>query len=432
MVVIEHKREQRLFIEQIREEIIKDHHNNMDTIVEKVYHDYESVDEIIHEKIMSNVQERAFYVLEMYDIYKKHIRWMQAMPRVKPFYAVKCNNLPEVVGFIASLGCGFDCASKQEIDQVLSYGVDPAKIIYANPCKTKYFVKHARNVKVDMMTFDNEHELTKIAQIHPGAKLVLRIKGNDRTSRCKFNVKFGADLANCYDLLKMAKQLSLNVMGVSFHNGSDCAEAEAYNQSIAACKAVFNMGNELGHPMSLLDIGGGFPGDNSAKVSFETLASNVNAALDTFFPAGCGVDIIAEPGRYYVASSMTLASMVIAKRLQYDDKSGQDAHMYYLNEGVYGAFNNVIFESATPKPQFWNHNDNDQRPTRTKRKLRSSIMWGPTCDSIDCIKRDFMFPELNVGEWVIFRNMGAYTVCVATSFNGFEPATVIIANKHFK
>lgn len=346
----------------------------MDTIVEKIYHDYESVDEIIREKIASNVQERAFYVLEMYDIYKKHIKWMQQMPRVKPFYAVKCNNLPEVVGFIASLGCGFDCASKQEIDQVLSYGVDPAKIIYANPCKTKWFIKHARSVDVDMMTFDNELELTKIAQIHPGAKLVLRIKGNDRTSRCKFNVKFGADLDHCYDLLKIAKQLGLSVMGVSFHNGSDCAEPEAYNQSIAACKAVFTMAAELGHQMTLLDIGGGFPGDNSAKVSFETLASNVNAALDTFFPAGCGVDIIAEPGRYYVASSMTLATMVIAKRLQYDDKSGQDAHMYYLNEGVYGAFNNVIFESATPKPQMWNHNDGEQWPSRAKRKLRSSVM----------------------------------------------------------
>lgn len=395
----------------------------MDTEVEKIYRDDSSIEKIIDDKIASNIQERSFYVVDMLDIYKKHMTWLQLMPRVKPFYAIKCNNLPEIVEFLASLGAGFDCASKQEIDQVLSYGVDPANIIYANPCKTRYFIKHASSVNVDLMTFDNELELHKIAQLHPQAKLVLRIKGNDRTSRCKFNIKFGADLNICYDLLKLAKQLSLNVVGVSFHNGSDCEETIAYHQSIAACKLVFAMGEEIGHHMTLLDIGGGFPGDNSAKVTFNEVAKTVNSALDAHFPVGCGVDIIAEPGRYYVASSMTLATMVIAKRVEYDEKLGQDGYMYYLNDGVYGAFNNVIFEHATPRPQLL-----DER-TRSRRKLRASVMWGPTCDSIDCIKRDFVFPELQVGEWVIFKNMGAYTCCVSTSFNGFEKATVIIADR---
>lgn len=395
----------------------------MDTEVEKVYRDETPVEKIIDEKIASNTRERSFYVVDMLDIYKKHMKWLQLMPRVRPFYAVKCNNLPEIISFLASIGTGFDCASKQEIDQVLACDVNPANIIYANPCKTRLFIKHAKNTHVDLMTFDNELELHKIAQLHPQAKLVLRIKGNDRTSRCKFNIKFGADLNKCYDLLKLAKQLELNVVGVSFHNGSDCEEAAAYNQSIAACKIVFAMGKEIGHEMTVLDIGGGFPGDDSAKVTFEELAVTINAALDAYFPIGCGVDIIAEPGRYYVASSMTLATMVIAKRVEYDEKLGTDGYMYYLNDGVYGSFNNIIFEHASPVPQLL-----DER-TRSRRKLHSTILWGPTCDSVDCIKRDFAFPELQIGEWIIFKNMGAYTCCVATSFNGFEKATVIIADR---
>ena len=399
----------------------------METEVERIYRNNSSVEEIIGEKIATNSEEeRSFYVLDMDDIYKKHMNWMRLMPRVQPFYAIKCNNLPEIVSFLASLGTGFDCASKQEIDQVLSYGVDPSRIIYANPCKTRHFINHAKSVQADLMTFDNELELHKVAQVHPGAKLVLRIKGNDRTSRCKFNIKFGADLSNCYNLLKLAKQLDLNVVGVSFHNGSDCEETEAYQHSIAASKAVFSMGAELGHQMSLLDIGGGFPGDDKAKVSFEDLASTINKTLDVFFPIGCGVDIIAEPGRYYVASSMTLTAMVIAKRVEYDEKLSQDGYMYYMNDGVYGAFNNVLYEHATPQPRLL-----DDR-TRSRRKMRSTVMWGPTCDSIDCIKRDFMFPELQVGEWVVFDNMGAYTCCVATLFNGFERATVIIADRPYK
>lgn len=400
--------------------------NKMETQVEKIKQTYSSIDEIIDEKIASNIQERSFYVVDMADIYKKHLKWLQLMPRVKPFYAIKCNNLTEIIDFLAMLGTGFDCASKQEIDQVLACGVDPSNIIYANPCKTRVFIKHAKNVKVDLMTFDNALELHKIAQLHPNSRLVLRIKGQDRTSRCKFNSKFGANLDECYELLKLAKQLDLNIVGVSFHNGSDCEEADAYYQSIAACRTVFELAQELGHEMTLLDIGGGFPGDNNAKVSFEQLATSVNEALDIFFPVGCGVDIIAEPGRYYVASSMTLATMVIAKRVEFDEKLGHDGYMYYLNDGVYGAFNNIIFENASPQPQLLDENSLGDR------KIRPSIMWGPTCDSIDCIKRDFSFPELQVGEWVVFKNMGAYTCCVATTFNGFERATVIIVDNHFE
>lgn len=392
--------------------------------MEKIYHGYTDIKEIIEDKLASNMEERSFYVAELQDIYQKHMRWKKLLPRVEPFYAIKCNNLPEIVAFIASLGTGFDCASKQEIDQVLSYGVAPSRIIYANPCKTRHFIKHANSVNVDLMTFDNELELQKVAQLHPKARLVLRIKGEERTSRCKFNIKFGADTEQCYDLLKRAKQLDLDVVGVSFHNGSDCDDADAYAKSIESSAAVFKMAQELGHEMSILDIGGGFPGDdNPAKISFEQVAASVNAALDTYFPADCGVKIIAEPGRYYVASAMTLVSMVVAKRVEHDSLRNCDGYMYYLNDGVYGAFNNIIYEHATPEPELLD----DQ--LRSKRKLQSSVMWGPTCDSIDCIKQDFMFPELNVGEWVVFRNMGAYTCCVASAFNGFKRASVIIADK---
>lgn len=401
----------------------------MSTQVEKIYQAYESIETIIHDKIGSNSQERSFYVADMYDIYKKHLKWQRLMPRIKPFYAVKCNNLPEIISFLASLGTNFDCASKQEIQQVLALGVSSDKIIYANPCKTNAFIRHAKNVQVNLMTFDNELELRKVAQLHPQARLVLRIKGDESSSRCKFNMKFGADIDKCYHLFKVAKQLELQVVGVSFHNGSDCLNPDSYEKSIAACRLVFDMGIELGHEMYLLDIGGGFPGDARASVPFELVAEAVNKALDKYFPADSGenIEIIAEPGRYYVSSSMTLCCMVIAKRAEFDEKSGQDGFMYYLNDGVYGAFNNIIYENAKPEPELIPE-ISITKPEEPA-KLHTSVMWGPTCDSIDCIKRDFMFPELHVGQWLMFKDMGAYTCCAASSFNGFELATVIIADR---
>lgn len=103
----------------------------MDSVfqVEKVYREYSSIEDIIDEKIANNFQERSFYVVDMYDIYNKHLKWLQLMPRIKPFYAVKCNNMPQILNFLASLGVGFDCASKSEIQQVLNCGVSTDRII---------------------------------------------------------------------------------------------------------------------------------------------------------------------------------------------------------------------------------------------------------------------------------------------------------------
>lgn len=57
------------------------------------------------------------------------------MPRVTPFYAIKCNGDPGLVQLLASLGAGFDCASMGEISQVLKIGVPTSRIIFAHPCK---------------------------------------------------------------------------------------------------------------------------------------------------------------------------------------------------------------------------------------------------------------------------------------------------------
>jgi ornithine decarboxylase len=72
---------------------------------------------------------------------------------------------------LADLGAGFDCASKAEIDAILGNKlVDPSRIIYANPCKTRSFIKFAASNQVNLMTFDSEEELLKIVSIHDSPK----------------------------------------------------------------------------------------------------------------------------------------------------------------------------------------------------------------------------------------------------------------------
>ncbi|EEY17931.1 ornithine decarboxylase [Verticillium alfalfae VaMs.102] len=81
-------------------------------------------------------EEDTFFVADLGEVYRQHMRWKLNLPRVKPFYAVKCNPDPRVIELLAALGTGFDCASKWEIDQILNMGLAPERIIYAQPCKT--------------------------------------------------------------------------------------------------------------------------------------------------------------------------------------------------------------------------------------------------------------------------------------------------------
>jgi ornithine decarboxylase len=60
----------------------------------------------------------GFYVCCLSDVIKKYDQWIEKMPRIKPFYAVKCNDDMVVLKVLATLGTGFDCATKQEIDKV--------------------------------------------------------------------------------------------------------------------------------------------------------------------------------------------------------------------------------------------------------------------------------------------------------------------------
>ena len=75
-----------------------------------------SVDEVIRSTIRKSGSDDPFYVVDVADIIRKHKTWTNSLPRVKPFYAVKCNPTPIMLETLTALGCGFDCASKVRIN----------------------------------------------------------------------------------------------------------------------------------------------------------------------------------------------------------------------------------------------------------------------------------------------------------------------------
>ncbi|EPQ08910.1 Ornithine decarboxylase 2, partial [Myotis brandtii] len=162
-----------------------------------------------------------FMVGDLGVLASRHQAFCQALPRVSPFYAVKCNSSPWVLRVLAALGTGFDCASQVELEQVLGLGVAPSRIIYAHPCKPVSHLQYAARHGVQLLTFDSEDELPRwpSTTLGPGetsraaGRLVLRLWTEDSQSLIPMSAKFGASLELCGHLLKSARDLGLAVVG---------------------------------------------------------------------------------------------------------------------------------------------------------------------------------------------------------------------------
>jgi ornithine decarboxylase len=337
--------------------------------------------------------------------------------------AVKCNPDTEVLRLLAELGTGFDCASKAEIEQALKTGIDPSRIIFAQPCKTMSYVRYAKEHGVKQMTFDNTDELYKVKKLFPDAELFLRISTDDSSSLCRLSLKFGAEMDQTNGLLTLAKELGLNVVGVSFHVGSGASDPMAYMKAVSDARIVFDQAAALGYNLRTLDVGGGFVDE-----TFEAMSAVLRVALEEYMPSH--ISVIGEPGRYYVSSAFTLASHVIARRAVQDPLTFEHSYMLYLNDGLYGNFSSIMFDHQNPEAKVLRSGDRhfyeSAAGVQNETGVKYSI-WGPTCDGIDRITAGIRFDHtLDVGDWLYFENMGAYTKCSATRFNGFTDAHEVI------
>ncbi|KAF5296582.1 hypothetical protein FQR65_LT10235 [Abscondita terminalis] len=375
---------------------------------DRIYVTTESnINNLFKECLTHHDEEYPFYICDINDLIYKFKLWKTLFPRVEPHYAVKCNNHQMVIQVLAALGLKFDCASKFEIQQILSNGIDPSRIIFAHTCKAISHIKYAAEKNVDLMTFDSKEELYKIKAHFPDARTVLRIKFDDVNANCLFGSKFGCDpYHEAEELLIIALKNNLNVIGVSFHIGSGSKNPHVVYDAIKAARHVFDISEKLGHNLRLLDIGGGYPGELDKAIL--PYAKYINKALSEFFPDE-SVRVISEPGTFFVKSAFTLACCIQSvKEKNYQDSSS--SYYYYLNDGVFGNFNAVMSYNlkVTPKPV-----------EVSGGQLYFSTFWGPTCDPIDKVCDKLMLPKMNVGDWVMFDNIGDYSIVLITKFNGF-------------
>ena len=389
----------------------------------------------IAEQRAGDALDAPFYIADLGAAEKRFRLWQRLLPRVEPRYAVKCNPDEMLLGTLQALGCGFDAASEQEMRLALKAGARSDQIIFANPVKARSCVDYASKHGIKLTTFDSAAELEKLAKHWPDAQLVLRIATDDSGATCQLSNKYGAHLGEeVHSLILLARALRMNIVGVAFHCGSGQTQSVAFGQAVVDAAAVFEQLRDCGFNPHLLDIGGGFPGEDAVgSAPFAEIAASINAALSEHFPEDGKLQVIGEPGRFFAYSAFTLACNIIGKKQLRRSaapagesavaaaSAGTIACSYTISDGLYGSFNCLLYDHAVARPV----------PLRVDgdghlADYVLTTVFGPTCDGMDNVCKEVLLPpDLSPGQdWLLFEGMGAYTLAAGSTFNGIQRATV--------
>ena len=336
----------------------------------------------------------------------------RALPGVVLHFALKPLPHAAVVRTLLDEGASFDLATSGEVDLVASQGVPSERTIHTHPIKRDSDIRDALAYGCTVFVVDNINELEKFIAYKDQAEILVRLSFRNKDAFADLSKKFGCSPDAAIDIISLAQQLGIRIKGLSFHVGSQSPNPTKYVEAINASAKVIKQVAELGLPaLSTLDIGGGFPVPYSADVlPIDVFCAPINIALAQLPET---MQIIAEPGRFIVASSVTSVASVMGQATR------EGKTWYYLDDGVYGSFSGLMFdEAAYPIDS-----------AKQDSERFESVLAGPTCDSIDVISDSIMLPKLNNGDLIISRMMGAYTLATATDFNFFKRAEVVVLNE---
>lgn len=112
--------------------------------------------------------------------------------------------------------------------------------------------------------------------------------------------------------------------------------------------------------------------------------------------------------RFFTEEAATLACMVFGVRDTKLPGAGTQRE-YWIPDGLYGSMNSLLYDHATLKAHPLGSRGGEPLP---------STVFGPTCDGLDVVLKDWPLPRMEHGDWLVFPDMGAYTLAGACNFNG--------------
>lgn len=322
-------------------------------------------------------------------------------------FAVKSNPAPTVIRCLAEAGINdFDVASPAEMHLVRRL-IPQARLCFNHPVKEAQAIKLAFDkYMVRDFVVDCREELDKlVSSVSAPSSLVVqvRIKTTGSSKVYDFSQKFGATPEETLSLIRLLQDGGIP-WALCFHVGSQCESPDPYLDTICTCKHIVDESESLPR---YINVGGGFPVAYTGKpLPFIEQFFDIIAKAKKH----CGLPpLLCEPGRAMVAAAGTLVTKVVLRK----------GNRLYLNDGVYGALGEINYLGIEPEAV----------ATGQMRKLSETLspfqIYGRTCDSFDYLDKCIHLPnDINIGDSVLFANMGAYSCTLSNRFNGFRAPSV--------
>jgi ornithine decarboxylase len=337
-------------------------------------------------------------------------RWFQDKFKGDVFYAVKANPSPWVIETLAANGVtSFDVASIPEIELVAQFAPG-SRMAFMHPVKSRVAIAQAYfDHGVRTFALDTHEELAKILEATGGAKdlnLMVRLAVQAEGAAYSLSGKFGVDAFNAPALLLAARRSTQELMGVSFHVGSQCMRPTAYQAAMTqASRALVRAGVFA----DVVDVGGGFPSVYPGMVppALDDYVDSIERGFAEMMVHET-TELWCEPGRALVAEASSILTKVELRK----------GDALYLNDGSYGS----LFDAAHSKWPFPVKliRAEDGEAGEIEGALKPFRFYGPTCDAIDHMPGPFWLPDdVREGDYVEIGMLGAYGVAMNTRFNGF-------------
>ena len=351
-------------------------------------------------------------VVDLDVVRENYNGFARMLPDTQVYYAVKANPAPEILKLLAGLGCSFDVASIGEATAVLEAGASADRISYGNTIKKETEIAAAFALGIGLFAVDCEAEVEKVARAARGSRVFCRIVCDGSGAEWPLSRKFGCEPVYAADILEFALRQGLVPYGLSFHVGSQQYHVEAWDRALASAATVFRACAERGIPLSMLNLGGGFPArylrstpklELYGRAIFRSLRKHFGNSLP---------NTIVEPGRGLVGDAGVIeAEVVLIARRSPED----EVRWVYLDIGKFHGLAETIGEAI-------------RYPIRTARDgddFGPCIIAGPTCDSVDVLYEKTPYPlpvSLAIGDRVLIEAAGAYTATYSSvGFNGYPP-----------
>jgi len=359
-------------------------------------------------------------------------------------YSYKTNYLPALCSILKQEGAWAEVVADMEYKLARSLNIPGSKIIFNGCHKTETELNKAvsEDALINIDSFNELELLDRVAgSLGKKARTGIRINfvmGNMPWTKFGFNYESGEAKEA---LEKISKKKNIKFEAIHNHSGTFNVDPKMYSKSTRIIIELAEYAKKLGLNTKIIDVGGGFPSSNKLKPQYDipggskynenTLQQFSSAIMNHLkkakhlFNKGKPI-LILEPGRAIVDEAMQLISKVVSKK---KDANGNDSIVMDAGVNILPTAYWYDFEPKLANKLNGSNNNLNGKTKKNGSNYNGPVkMYGPLCMQIDSINESVNLPSVELGDVIVFSNVGAYNLTQSMQFIQTRPAVVLLGS----